>query len=79
MEKQLSYTQGHSYLVKHWESSVINKLTILQVTQTAYKIKWENGNERWILHHDMEQDYRLVEDLGNEEAESLKNLIYNAI
>lgn len=69
------YKAGNSYLVKPWNYSEISKMTVLEVTQTAYNIKWESGRNYWFLKKDFENDYKLIEDLGNLELKAISQCL----
>lgn len=63
---------GNRYLVtERFASNEILELTVLEVTQTAYNIKWGNGCEVWKDRKKFDDKYKIKEDLGNPSLSAL--------
>ena len=57
--------ENHTYLVKKWYSTnEVRSITILLITNEAYKIKWNDGDYiSWSLKKELNDDYKLIEDI----------------
>ncbi len=57
---------NNSYLIQDKDSSKSNprKLTVLSITQTSYKIRWENYYELWYTQKSFNEQFSILEDLG---------------
>jgi len=56
----------HTYLLRYGITSTISSATILLVTETSYRIRWNNGvnsNETWELKEHIERVYNITEDI----------------
>jgi len=53
---------GNRYLVKDYLSG-ITELKCIEITESSYKIQYENSNTTWVTKKEVEY-WRLLEDLG---------------
>lgn len=61
MEEKLA--QGNTYLVRYGSSGSVSQITVLMVTDKAYQLKYESGSTGWVLKHDFERDYSIIENI----------------
>lgn len=63
-------TTNHSYLVRRYpsqflSSSPIVKTKVLSITEKCYEIEWQIGNRVWMLKTDFDQNWEIIEDIGD--------------
>jgi len=69
-ENLLNLVQGHTYLVSrnrgmyHTDGSIF-AAKILLITDKAYHIRWDSGNETWELKDNLSENYTLIEDISD--------------
>jgi len=69
--------QNHTYLLRYGNSDTISSITILMITDKAYKVRWNNSiSETWELKRRISFDYSFVEDISDFIAPKLEDLKY---
>jgi hypothetical protein len=61
----LNLLENHTYLLRYGCSDTVHSVTILMVTDKAYKIQWNGGGISWELKRRIYSDYTLVEDISD--------------
>jgi hypothetical protein len=57
---------NHTYLLRYGCTDTVSSVTILMITNEAYKIRWNgSGAETWELKRRVYADYSLVEDISD--------------
>ena len=57
---------NHTYLLRYGCSDSVHSITILMITDKAYKVRWNgSGTESWELKRRIYSDYSLVEDISD--------------
>ena len=58
---------NHTYLLRYGCTDTVHSITILMITNEAYKIRWNggSGSETWELKRRVYADYSLVEDISD--------------
>ena len=57
---------NHTYLLRYGCSDTVHSVTVLMVTEKAYKVRWNTGGaESWELKRRINADYSLVEDISD--------------
>ena len=57
---------NHTYLLRYGCSDTVSSVTILMITDKAYKVRWNGGgSETWELKRRINADYSLVEDISD--------------
>lgn len=59
---------NHTYLISEdkWTNyPLIYKATVVDVTETCYQLKRENGNTSWELQEKVASKWKVIEDLGD--------------
>ena len=60
--------KGNLYLIREYS---ISKVICLDVTNTCYQIKYENGNTTFIEKWKFERQYTILEDVGSNHIPNL--------
>jgi hypothetical protein len=55
--------QGNTYLIKYGSGSTILHVTVLMVTDKAYRFKYETGSISWVERSEFNRDYNVVENI----------------
>lgn len=58
--KDLPLSKG-TYLVQ--KRSLVYEISVLAISNTSVKIKWESGNVSWMTKEDFDFEYRIIERL----------------
>ena len=62
----LKLVLNHTYLLRYGCTDTVSSVTILMITNEAYKIRWNgSGSETWELKRRVYADYSLVEDISD--------------
>lgn len=61
--EELNLKPGHAYLLRYGCTDTVHEVKILEVSEKAYKVKWNNNLITWELKRRMDGDYTLVEDI----------------
>lgn len=56
---------NHMYLIKFGGQETLFSIKVLLITDKAYNIKWNGGNETWKLKEVLYRNYSLVEDISD--------------
>ena len=57
---------NHTYLLRYGCTDTVSSITILMITDKAYKVRWNgSGAETWELKRRIYSDYSLVEDISD--------------
>jgi hypothetical protein len=70
-EQKIKLVKGGKYLIEnivHGSSSnQYDEIFVLNISKTAYKIKWESGNSEWmsLTRFADGASYRIIEDITN--------------
>lgn len=61
---------NYSYLVRQkqtWPQNLhpIVKMKVLEITEKCYRIEWESGIRLWKLKTDFDQNFEIIEEIGN--------------
>jgi hypothetical protein len=80
--EELKLEVNHTYLLRYGCTDTLSSITILVITDKAYKVRWNgSGSESWELKRRMNSDYTLVEDISdfivNERIEEFKQNYLN--
>jgi DnaJ-class molecular chaperone len=63
---ELKLDLNHTYLLRYGCSDTVSSITILMITDKAYKVRWNgSGAETWELKRRIYADYSLVEDISD--------------
>ena len=63
--EELNLELNHTYLLKYGNTDILSSITVLLITDKAYKICWNgSGTEHWELKERMNSDYTVVEDIS---------------
>jgi hypothetical protein len=60
---------NHTYLLQFRISDILSSVTILLVTEKAYRIRWNIGkisNDTWELKKKIDDNYSMVEDVTDQ-------------
>ena len=64
--EELKLELNHTYLIRYGCTDTLSSVTVLMITDKAYKIRWNgSGSECWELKRRMDADYSLVEDISD--------------
>jgi hypothetical protein len=62
---------GHSYLIKPKFVRTLQEVKVLKMSQTAYKLRYEEGGVSWVEKNHFWEEHNLQEDLGNLDEQAL--------
>lgn len=75
---------NHTYLLRYGCTDTVSSVTVLMITDKAYKIRWNgSGSETWEVRRRMYSDYSLLEDISDfvasqpEEKQPIKENPFN--
>jgi len=64
--EELNLELNHTYLLRYGCTDTLSSVTVLMITDKAYKIRWNgSGSECWELKRRMDSDYTLTEDISD--------------
>jgi hypothetical protein len=80
--EDLNLQANHTYLLRYGSSDTLHSITVLLITDKAYKIRWNgSGSETWELKRRINCDYSLTEDISdfvvNEQIKDFKENYFN--
>ena len=64
--EDLKLELNHTYLLRYGCTDTVHSITVLMITDKAYKIRWNcNGTESWELKRLLYGNYTMVEDISD--------------